>query len=244
MTKWNNLLYLIFLAAGPVFGLVVPAGKDALPPASKEAQCQGVHIIVARESLAPPGEGVSRRLSDRIKAKIPNSHSVAVDYPATIIPYITSVKIGVEAMTKMISEYVSECPEGKIVLLGYSQGAHVVGDVLCGATAEGFEPSPPIDRALGAKVIAAISMGDPSHVANLPYNVGTSRRDGLFPRLRNEECSVYDSVRQSYCDTGDFYCDRGTRHSVHLLYIERYLNDALKFVVSRYKETLTKEKET
>lgn len=44
-------------------------------------------------------------------------------------------------MTKLIEEYVAACPSSKIVLLGYSQGAQVVGDTLCGTSSSGFTQS-------------------------------------------------------------------------------------------------------
>lgn len=46
----------------------------------------------------------------------------AVDYPATLYPYGTSVASGVAAMTADLKAAVAACPTQKIVLLGYSQG--------------------------------------------------------------------------------------------------------------------------
>lgn len=42
-------------------------------------------------------------------------------------------------MKRLIMEYVDQCPNGQIALLGYSQGAMVIGDVLCGFSEAGFE---------------------------------------------------------------------------------------------------------
>lgn len=40
----------------------------------------------------------------------------------------------------------------------------------------------------------------------------------------------------SYCDAGDVYCDGGgDNRTVHGLYIDRYADDVVKFIVDRYK---------
>lgn len=42
----------------------------------------------------------------------------------------------------MVTAYQSCCPDSKMVLLGYSQGAHVTADFLCGRSEAGFSPTP------------------------------------------------------------------------------------------------------
>ena len=59
----------------------------------------------------------------------------AVPYPATTDDYPTSVSHGVAAVKGIIRDYVDGCSkkvDPKIVLLGYSQGAQVMSDVLVG----------------------------------------------------------------------------------------------------------------
>lgn len=104
-------------------------------------------MIVARASTEAAGEGATAAVANLIAASLPGSDSVAVDYPATLDDYLNSQAAGVSAMTTMIQQYVASCPSSKIVLLGYSQGAHVIGDVLCGNSEAGFTATEPLGTA-------------------------------------------------------------------------------------------------
>lgn len=79
-------------------------------------------------------------------------------------------------------------------------------------------------------VAAIIQMGDPRHLINKSYDVGTSINNGLFPRLADQGCDHYASKIQAYCDFGDSFCDSGLNVLAHLDYIEKYNTDALAFV--------------
>lgn len=101
-------------------------------------------------------------------------------------------------------------------------------------------------------------MGDPRHLAGQSYDVGTSTRDGVlslfpFPSLSKsldpyevfelnsssqqiiprflpyQNCDIYASRIQSFCDFDDFFCDSGTSLPVHESYA-KYLGDARVFV--------------
>src|SRR5580693_8998045 len=106
----------------------VPAGATA-----STASCAAVHIIVARASTEAQGDGVIGALATLIQGDVNATVSQeAVVYPATLTNYASSVGKGDSAMAADIENAVSACPNEKIVLLGYSQGAQVVGDVLAG----------------------------------------------------------------------------------------------------------------
>ena len=87
-------------------------------------------------AIADANEGVAR---------------AAVDYPAELIPYDESSSEGTAAVTKQLTDFVGQCPDSKIVLLGYSQGAHIIGDSLCGGGGvDGIGPeTPPISTDIG-----------------------------------------------------------------------------------------------
>jgi len=108
---------------------------------TRQSCASGVHVIVARASTEAPGQGIIGAVADEIVERIPGSDSVAVVYPATLTNYLSSESQGVAAMTKLIENYVADCPDSKIVLMGYSQGAHVTGDVLCGSSTSNPLPS-------------------------------------------------------------------------------------------------------
>lgn len=95
-----------------------------------------VHMIIARASLEAPGPGVIGGVATQVVQQLPGSDMVSVDYPATLTDYPTSEASGVTAMTTLLTGYASRCPDSKIVMMGYSQGAQVAADVLCG-TQEG-----------------------------------------------------------------------------------------------------------
>jgi len=83
-------------------------------------------------------------------------------------------------------------------------------------------------------VNAIIQMGDPRHVVGQSFDVGTSFRNGLFPRLPSQEYSSTLQPRiQSFCDFNDPFCDSGFDTTVHLTYLERYQNQAAQFVLQQ-----------
>lgn len=88
----------------------------------RQTSCaSGVHIIVARASNEPPGEGIIGPVASMVEARIPGSDSEAIVYPALLLPYMPSEDTGTTAMLSAISSYVGRCPSTMIVLMGYSQ---------------------------------------------------------------------------------------------------------------------------
>jgi acetylxylan esterase len=117
----------------------------AAPVAPRQTCYSGFYMIVARGSDEAPGEGAPGAVADLIAASVPDSASVAVDYPATIvstsgIEYPESVIDGINDTIDKIQSYVDACGSAsRIVLLGYSQGGNVMTDALAGGV---FKPDP------------------------------------------------------------------------------------------------------
>ncbi|KAF8851237.1 alpha/beta-hydrolase [Acephala macrosclerotiorum] len=145
-------------------------------------------------------------------------------------------------MMTLIESYAQACPDGKIVLMGYSQGAQVVADTLLGSsTGFGGTVAPPsflfLSQAKRTPVIVVIQMGDSSHRLNLSFDVGTSVKSGMFPRSNSASYTSdgYAGLIQYYCDTGDEFCDPGNNLRVHLGYMQKHGTQAASFVAGKYK---------
>ncbi|KAM0330228.1 hypothetical protein ACHAQA_004403 [Verticillium albo-atrum] len=227
--------------------VVLAAASSAAAQNSTTTSCSdGVHLIVARGSNEDPGPGRLGPLADDIVAAIPDSAIESIVYPATFDDYGLSVADGAEALTTALDRYNGACPNGKVVLLGYSQGAHVTLDALCGreestGAFEFNETTPIAENIVDKSVIAVVLYGDPTHMANATWNKGNSTRDGLFGRDDVSVCEPYAPKIASWCDTGDVYCDRGNDSEVHGSYFAIYDEDALEFVVERWNATLEEE---
>lgn len=210
------------------------AGAVAAPPGTG---CADVHVITARASTERPGEGVTAALVRQVVNQSDQTVSRAsVDYPATLSNYARSSSRGVAALTAQLTDQVRQCPEQKIVLTGYSQGAHVVLDVLGGGGGAGVgAATPPLDASTASHVTAVATFGDPRHVVGQPFNLGTSNRNGLFPRSAAQLRTLagFADRIQTYCDSGDTFCDRGANTVVHLTYMNRYRDDATEFVLDK-----------
>lgn len=147
-----------------------------------EASCPPVQIIAARGTNQAPGMGPAlSQLATTIKQKLPNLHAEGLQYPASMLPtYEASEMVGVRNMTTYIKSYADMCPKTKQVIMGYSQGAQVAMDALCGVSTPGW---PAKTAALSAsyreQVKAIVVYGDPSHRAGMPYNRGTSTHNGV-----------------------------------------------------------------
>lgn len=91
----------------------------------------GVNIFAARGTGESAGLGVSVVHINAITDRIPNSNAVAIDYPALFTN--NSGPIGAQNGTRQLESYLDACPDSKVVIMGYSQGAIVQGYVLTGA---------------------------------------------------------------------------------------------------------------
>ncbi|GAA1614236.1 cutinase family protein [Actinoplanes couchii] len=207
----------------------VPTAADA------SGNCSDVHIIVTRASTERPGTGIIGSLATAVtRASDQNITVEATDYPAVLNPYAPSVAAGIEAATKQLTDEATDCPNTKIVMMGYSQGAHVIGDVLAGTgRAAGFTRSAPVSADISDKVVAVVLMGDPRHVPGEAFNAGTSRTAGLFARGDDASLDAFADRTQSYCDTGDTFCASGASIATHLSYTRKYNSDAQQFILQK-----------
>ncbi|KAF7884104.1 uncharacterized protein EAF01_011527 [Botrytis porri] len=191
-----------------------------------------IHMIVARASTEAPGEGIIGSVATMVKASLPGSDSEAVDYPATLTQYQASEASGVAAMQKLVQAYAEKCPESKMAVMGYSQGAQVAADVMCGTSEMGFTGNTQaLSGNFSSNVVAMVLMGDPSHVPAETFNAGTAKNNGLFARQNIAACPAEKTV--SYCDDQDEFCDSGTSLQVHLSYVTTYGTAAAKFITDK-----------
>jgi acetylxylan esterase len=236
------------LAGTVAVGVLTAAGSlavgttSALAVASSNSPCATVNLIVARASTEAPGDGAIGALATEIQAGVKATVSQqAVNYPAALTPYEPSVTAGDAAIKKQLEEEASKCPSQKIVLLGYSQGAQIVGDVLGGGggnppylgVGDGPKSSPASSSAT-SHVVGVIQYGDPRRIPNQSFDVGNDKgATGIFPRLSSQSLSAFAPDIQSYCDTGDPFCAKGLNLEAHLDYVEKYDKTADKFIIGR-----------
>jgi acetylxylan esterase len=199
--------------------------------------CAVVHVIAARASTEQPGDGIIGSLVSLIQSSVKATVTQeAVVYPATLSNYASSVGQGDAAIEADLVKDAAQCPQEKFVLVGYSQGAQVVGDALGGGgDSPGLGPTTaPVSAAIAARVLAVIQMGDPRRVPGFSFDVGTDPgATGLFPRPASESLGAVAAKIQSYCDIGDPFCARGQDLAAHLDYTFKYNTAALTFVLGK-----------
>jgi acetylxylan esterase len=196
--------------------------------------CTDVRIIATRASTERPGAGIIGSLVNAVESASNQSISTdTTDYPASLSNYNSSESQGVAALTELVETQAQQCPQQKLVLMGYSQGAHVTGDVLGGGGGRLGGGSEPIGADAADNVAAVILMGDPSFVPGKSFNAGTSKRAGVFPRAEAQSLDTFADKIQSYCDTGDNFCASGGNLSVHLGYTRKYNGQAEAFVLEK-----------
>lgn len=61
-----------------------------------------------------------------------------------------------------------------MVLMGYSQGAQVTADFLCGTSEVGFAATPAYAAQVAASLDAVMLMGDPTFVKGLSWDRGNA----------------------------------------------------------------------
>ncbi|KAJ3300127.1 hypothetical protein HK104_004047 [Borealophlyctis nickersoniae] len=230
MFKLATLIALLLLSSSLVLALPATLSK-------RQSACGAVHILVARGSTEAQGEGALSQMVTKIKTRLSGTTvtSEAIRYPALLEPYDYSSAQGTAAVKSQLTAAASRCPTSKIVLMGYSQGAHIIGDALGGG---GGPPllgpkTPAMDASIvRGHVKAVILMGDPRQNPADPFNKGTAKTGGRFPRDKEQLATLrsFKDLIAGYCDRGDTFCASGTSLITHLQYIEKYGDDATAFV--------------
>lgn len=163
--------------------LLAAAGLAAAQDTTTSQNCtDGLYMLVARATGEDPGTGRVGVVARNISSSIPNSIIQPIAYPATFANYTSSETAGVDAMTAAIKDRVSACPRGKIALLGFSQGAQVSADAVCGrddGTGTAFSETPELGAEYAENIVAVVMFGDPSHSVNATFNQGNSTRNGV-----------------------------------------------------------------
>ncbi|MFV8049980.1 cutinase family protein [Mycobacterium sp. 48b] len=120
------------MTSKPALILALAAFAAAVPTATAApaaaAPCPDVQVVFARGTNEPPGLGsVGGPFVDDLRARVaPRTvDGTPVDYPATN-DFNVSTPAGTDAARSLIESVAAGCPNTKMVLGGYSQGAAVI----------------------------------------------------------------------------------------------------------------------
>lgn len=137
------------------FSSIAFLAAAAASTARAEIECaDGLYMIVARGTGEDPdpGTGVTGNLTSKIADRIENSTVIGLDYPAGWAgevgddDFFKSVVLGYKVMKETMENYSVACPGHPIAAFGYSQGAQVLSDAVCGGSGGWFnEGAEPVD---------------------------------------------------------------------------------------------------
>ncbi|KAI1412357.1 carbohydrate esterase family 5 protein [Hypoxylon sp. FL1857] len=221
--------------------LVQAAASTPVNLIERQTDCEDVHLFVARGSEEDyPGR--QEVLVDAVCEGKSSCGYEDIIYPATFGNYCTSAFDGVTNGTAQITAYADNCPDAKLVLTGYSQGAQVLGDILGGGGGVNILCEQPTNTPLspenspGNKIVAATFFGDPRHTASQSYNVASGAdKDGIWPRPESmlESLNRFADSLQSWCLIGDLFCALGNDSNAHTSYFDIYTDDAAAWINSK-----------
>jgi cutinase len=200
---------------------VLAAVNAALPlafvgiPAAAAQPCPDVEVVFARGTTEPPGVGgVGQAFVDSLRSHA-GGRSIgvyAVNYPATN-DFPRSTPIGVDDASAHIQQTSAACPNTKMVLGGYSQGAAVID-----LSTTQMPPQ------VADHVAAAAVFGNPS----------SAFADSLSPGPLPVMSPLYAAKAIDLCVPNDPICSSGSDMRAHVAYVQTgMVNQAATFAASR-----------
>ncbi|MBX6765965.1 MAG: cutinase family protein [Actinomadura rubrobrunea] len=221
------------LAAAGVSGLS-PLGASA----ATADDCATVSVISARGTWEPQdGSWLLKPMGDQILQRFPQGTYTELPYPAQT-PFDASAPVGVGNLISTLNAEAARCPDQRYVLLGYSQGAGVVGDALAAPSARIWgRDKGTVSAAASSRIAAIVLFGDIRFKAGEPYNVGTfepGKESGNPPPRPAGALSAYASRIQDYCVKNDFVCQGTGDFIAHLEYFVNGMpSQGVAFAVSK-----------
>jgi cutinase len=222
-------LIAVMAGAASVMSNVAMRSADAAP-------CPDAEVIFARGTMEEPGVGdTGKAFVDSLRSNV-GQKSVEVypvDYPATT-DFPTAVQGIADARARIVAT-AANCPDTKMVLGGFSQGAAVIGFVTASVVPDGVSPADvpaPMPPAVADHVAAVALFGKPS---------------ARFMKVINNPAIVvgpnYTSKSIDLCADNDLVCDpQGRSFAVHNQYTETGLTDqAAAFAASKLQDAWAAE---
>ena len=208
--------------------VAMSAMQSATVPTASAAPCPDAEVVFARGTTELPGVGpVGQAFVDSLRPQLGTKSLgvYAVDYPATT-DFPTAVQ-GIADARDHILATAASCPDTKMVLGGFSQGAAVIGFVTAGVVPDGVSPldiPTPMPHEVADHVAAVALFGKPST---------------RFMKAINDPDVVvgpnYAAKAIDLCVENDLVCDpHGRSFSAHNQYAESGLVDqGATFVAQR-----------
>ena len=191
-----------FLAAGMVAtSMALLSAPLSIGPASA-APCPDVEVTFARATTEPPGVGVvGQEFIDSLRSQV-GGRSIGVypvNYPASD-DFAPSVNAGTSDANAHVQSMIANCPNTKMVLGGYSQGALVIDQItIAQAPVAGFVPE-------------TLSADQADHVAALALFGNPS--DRYLGASVNTVSPWYGAKAIDLCAPGDPVCSPGALFTV------------------------------
>ncbi len=211
------------LLAGMATGGLIAAGVIGLgtPAASAAPGCSDVEVVFARGTAEPAGLGdEGQAFVDSIKSNLKGKtvSAYAVNYPASY-DFLQAAD-GANDASAHVQATVASCPDTKIVLGGYSQGAAVV-DFITGAPGPVFGFTNLMPPEVADHVAAVVVLGNPSARIGRPLTQ-------LSP--------LYGPKTIDLCNGADPVCSTGDDRPAHSQYVQAGLiGQAAAFAADRIK---------
>jgi cutinase len=199
------------------FALVMIWALAAIPMSLQVAMaqpCPDAEVVFARGTGEPVGPGgPGQAFTDSLTAQLPGKavSLYPVDYPATN-NYVDSARAGAADAVAHVQATAANCPNTKIVLGGYSQGAGVMD-----MTSQQLSPQV-------ANHVAAVALfGNPQ--SSYAKQLSDNQIPAINPSYRGRTIDI--------CLPDDEICAEGGNIIAHLGYVPDATNEAATFVASR-----------
>jgi cutinase len=200
-----------------IFAVSVATTAALLSPApsATAAPCPDVEVVFARGTNEPPGVGgVGQAFVDSLRSQVPG-RSVgvyAVNYPATDA-FASSSFAGAGDARAHIESMAANCPNTRMVLGGYSQGAGVID-----MSTDSMPPQV-------ANHVAAVALfGNPE--STFARTLGGGRLPTISPLYRPKTIDM--------CVPNDPICSEGRNGGAHVAYVQTGMtSQAAAFAASR-----------
>ncbi|ORB85709.1 cutinase [Mycobacterium kansasii] len=206
--------------------VLAPSALPAAIPSAAATDCPDAEVIFARGTSEPPGIGrVGEAFVDSLRQQTGKNIGVyAVNYAASRLQLHTGD--GANDAIAHIKSMAASCPNTKLVLGGYSQGADVI-DIVAGVPLAGISFGSPLPAEYADNIAAVAVFGN---VAN--------RSGGSL----TTQSALLGAKAIDLCNPGDPICHAGPGNewSDHTDgYVPTYTTQAASFVAAKLAAAAT-----